>query len=130
MNALSRWEQAVERRQDALLARIRGHGPVELVEALQRECDEQIVVCSRSRVVAPNAYEIDLPPDIYRKIARHVRKIGLQLTDALVRHAEERDYEWAGPLAVRLRSADLEAGARYRISSAATPHISANAFPD
>ncbi|MCY0943108.1 MULTISPECIES: DUF3662 domain-containing protein [Streptomyces] len=130
MNALSRWEDAVERWQDALMDRIRHREPVELVQALQRECDERAVVCSRCRVIAPNAYEIDLPPDVYRKIARHARRIGLQLTDALVRHGENHGYEWAGPLAVRLRPAELEPGSRYRISSAPMPHIRATAFPD
>ncbi|OKK17287.1 forkhead-associated protein [Streptomyces sp. CB00455] len=129
MNALSRWEDAVERWEDALLARVSPREPVELIEALRRECDEQAVVCSHRRVVVPNAYEVELPPDVHGQLAPHADGIGLQLTDALARHGEARDYEWAGPLTVRLRASEHLGDSRYRVASAAMPHISADAFP-
>ncbi|MGW7210621.1 FhaA domain-containing protein, partial [Streptomyces sp. NPDC054837] len=56
MGTLTGWERTLERVEEALLAQIFPKEPVEVVDALRRECDSQAVVCSRSRVVVPNAY--------------------------------------------------------------------------
>ncbi|MEV7834242.1 DUF3662 domain-containing protein [Streptomyces subrutilus] len=128
-SALNRWEEAVERWQDSLLAKARPRDPVELVEALLRECDARAVVCSQSRVVVPNAYEVELSREVHRQLCRYADRIGPLLTDALLRHGEARGYEWAGPLTVRLCRSTLPAGARYRVTSTPMRHISADAFP-
>ncbi|GAA2941842.1 DUF3662 domain-containing protein [Streptomyces enissocaesilis] len=129
MEALNQWEQALERWQNALLAKVSHSEPVELLDALRRECDDHAVVCSENRVVAPNAYEVGIDDRIYEELVRHGDRVGQALTDALARHGEEKGYEWAGPLTVRvIASANLPDG-RYRVASRAMPHVRADAFP-
>ncbi|GGZ84733.1 DUF3662 domain-containing protein [Streptomyces echinoruber] len=128
MSALSALEQALESRWEALWARITDKEPVELVEALCRECDGNAVVCSETRVVVPNAYEVELADYVHDELTRHGSRVGQALTDSLARHAEAHGYEWAGPLTVRVsRSARVPNG-RYRVTSRVLTHVSAAAF--
>ncbi|MGW0561602.1 DUF3662 domain-containing protein [Streptomyces sp. NPDC003016] len=129
METLNQWEQALERWQNALLAKVSHSEPVELIDALRRECDDHAVVCSENRVIAPNAYEVGIDDRIHEELVRHGDRVGQALTDALARHGEKNGYEWAGPLTVRVTaSADLPDG-RYRVASSAMPHVRADAFP-
>ncbi|MFI5675301.1 DUF3662 domain-containing protein [Streptomyces cellulosae] len=125
MSAISALEQALENRWEALWARIVDKEPVELVDALRRECDSNVVVCSESRVVVPNAYEVELAEHVHDELTRRGSRVGQELTDSLMRHAEEKGYEWAGPLTVHLtRSSDVPNG-RYRVNSGVLNHVSA-----
>lgn len=129
MGTLIRWEKALERWQDALLAKVFRSEPVELLDALRRECDEHAVVCSQTRVVVPNAYEVELEADVYEEVTRRGSRVGQALTDTLARHGEESGYEWAGPLTVHVTSsADLPNG-RYNVSSSVMPNVRADTFP-
>ncbi|PJE95486.1 DUF2662 domain-containing protein [Streptomyces carminius] len=129
MGTLSRWEQRMERWERALLDRILRREPAEaeLLTALRRECDARAVVCSHSRVVAPNLYEVELPEGVSGELARHGGQV---LAENLARYGERKGYEWAGPLTVRVvtTSEPLPNG-RYRVTSAAAPNVSAAAFP-
>ncbi|MET7454114.1 DUF3662 domain-containing protein [Streptomyces sp. NPDC005574] len=128
MSALSALEQALEQRWDSLWARVCGRGPVELVDALRRECDRHAVVCSGSLIVVPNAYDIELADGVHDELTRHDSQVGQALTDSLARHGERKGYEWAGPLTVHLtRSPDVPNG-RYRVASSVMAHVSAEAF--
>ncbi len=60
MSALSALETALENRWEALWARMSGRDPLELVDALRRECDSNAVVCRAGRVMVPNAYDVEL----------------------------------------------------------------------
>ncbi|MEV6653633.1 DUF3662 domain-containing protein [Streptomyces sp. NPDC051219] len=128
MGTLSRWEQAVERWENALLAKVFRSDPVELLDALRRECDGHAVVCSKSRVVVPNAYNVELADGVYEELARRGSQVGQALTDSLARHAERSGYEWAGPLTVHVAKSSHVPNGRYRISSNATPNIRADGF--
>lgn len=128
MVTLNRWERAIERWERALLARMMHREPVELVGALQRECDRQAVVCSNERVMVPNAYDVELPRDIHEELAPYAEKVGQELTDCLVRHAEAKSYEWAGPPAVHLTPCSHVPNGRYRVVGHPMPHIRADAF--
>jgi hypothetical protein len=131
MGTLSRWELALERKQDALLDKMFRKEPVELLDALRRECDDHAVVCSESRVVVPNAYEIELADSVHRELASREEELGQVLIDTLARHGDEKGYEWAGPLTVHITdtaSAHLPNG-RYRVSSTPAPHVRADSFP-
>ncbi|MFI1169030.1 DUF3662 domain-containing protein [Streptomyces sp. NPDC020801] len=128
MSALSALEQALENRWEALWARIAGREPVELLDALRRECDANAVVCSERRVIVPNAYDVELDDGVHDELTRHGSRVGQALTDSLARHAEHHGYEWAGPLTVHVvRSAEVPGG-RYRVASRVMPHVSAEAF--
>ncbi|MFJ8076472.1 DUF3662 domain-containing protein [Streptomyces sp. NPDC096176] len=135
MGTLIRWERALERWQDALLAKLLRSEPVELLDALRRECDNHAVVCSHSRVVVPNAYEVELDVGVYKELTRrggragHADRAGQALTDALVRHGEENHYEWAGPLTVRVTPAAGLPNGRYHVASRVMPHVRVDEFP-
>ncbi|GAA5078971.1 DUF3662 domain-containing protein [Streptomyces sp. SID10815] len=128
MSALSALEQALENRWDALWARIAGRGPVELLDALHRECDGNAVVCSEDRVIVPNAYDVELAEPVHEELTRRGSRVGQALTDSLARHAERHGYEWAGPLTVRVARCDEVPNGRYRVAGRVMPHVSAEAF--
>ncbi|WP_221356176.1 DUF3662 domain-containing protein [Streptomyces beigongshangae] len=128
MSALTGLERAMERFGASLLARVRTREPVELVEALCKECDDNIVVCSESRIVVPNAYDVELAEFAHEELERNGDRIDLVLADRLLRHGESRGYEWAGPLAVHVtKSRDVPNG-RYRVASHVMKHVRAGAF--
>ncbi|MFJ8667632.1 DUF3662 domain-containing protein [Streptomyces sp. NPDC093600] len=127
---LTRWERSLERWQSALLSKARRREPVELLDALRRECDAHAVVCSESRVVVPNAYEVELDTKVHETLMRHGgADVGQALTDDLARHGERKGYEWAGPLAVRVTPTRRPSGDPYRVSSGPMAHVRADAFP-
>lgn len=128
MSTLTGWERALERVEEALMAQIFPREPVELVGALRRECDDNAVVCSQSRVVVPNAYDVELAEHVHDELTRNEGRVGQVLTDRLARHGEHKGYEWAGPLAVHVsKSRDVPNG-RYRVTSTVMAHISADGF--
>ncbi|MET8246421.1 DUF3662 domain-containing protein [Streptomyces sp. NPDC005202] len=128
MSAISALEQALENRWEALWARIAGKEPVELLDALHRECDANAVVCSEHRVIVPNAYDIELADSVHDELTRHGSRVGQVLTDSLARHAERHGYEWAGPLTVHIARSGRVPNGRYRVASRVMPHVSAEGF--
>ncbi|MFF8279594.1 FhaA domain-containing protein [Streptomyces lateritius] len=128
---LTRWERALERWQRTLLEKVHLRQPVELLDALHHECDRHAVVCSKSRVVVPNAYEVELDTGVYAELVRHgCGDVGEMLTDSLARHGLQKGYEWAGPLAVHITPTPLASGDLYRVYSSPMPHVRADAFPE
>ncbi|OEJ30297.1 DUF3662 domain-containing protein [Streptomyces subrutilus] len=125
MGTLKGWERAIERAEQAVAEKLFGNDAVEaeVVEALLRTCDEQTVVCSSHRTVVPNVYTVELPPHVYAEIGPHLTVVGQELTDRLARHGERKDYEWAGPLAVRLAAAEDVPNGRYQVRCAPMAHI-------
>ncbi|MFE9441916.1 DUF3662 domain-containing protein [Streptomyces sp. NPDC006602] len=128
MSALSAVEQALENRWEALWARVFDKEPVELLDALRRECDSNVVVCSETRVVVPNAYDIELADSVHDELTRRGTHVGQALTDSLMRHAAHKGYEWAGPLAVHITRSSHVPNGRYRVASSVMPHVSADGF--
>ena len=128
MGALSALEEALENRWEALWARVLDKEPVEVVDALRRECDNNAVVCRAGRVMVPNAYDVELADPVHEELTRRGGGVGQALTDSLARHAERHGYEWAGPLAVHVaRCPDVPNG-RYRVASRVMPHVSSDGF--
>ncbi|MFJ4776416.1 DUF3662 domain-containing protein [Streptomyces sp. NPDC088762] len=126
MGTLKGWERAIERAEQALAEKLFGSdAEAEVVEALLRTCDEQAVVCSSRRTVAPNVYTVELPLPVYAEIGPHLTVVGQELTDRLARHGEREGYEWAGPLTVRLAVAEHVPNGRYQIRCAPMAHITA-----
>lgn len=95
MSALSALETALENRWEALWARMSGRDPLELVDALRRECDSNAVVCRAGRVMVPNAYDVELSAPVHEELTRRGDSVGQVLTDRLARHAARHGYEWA-----------------------------------
>jgi hypothetical protein len=128
MSALSELERALAQRWVSLWARLLDKEPVELLDALRRECDSNAVVCSESLVVVPNAYDVELADHVYDELDRRGSPVGQALTDSLATHAERNGYAWAGPLTVHVaRSAHVPNG-RYSVVGRAMPHVSAEGF--
>ncbi|MGP3988835.1 DUF3662 domain-containing protein [Streptomyces sp. 3N207] len=96
--------------------------PVEVLGVLRRECDAKAVIVGRDRTVVPNAYELELPAESYARLAGEAGAVGERLASEVRRHAAERHFSFAGPVAVRLRpprdGQDLH---RYRVHSSITP---------
>ncbi|MFE9774666.1 DUF3662 domain-containing protein [Streptomyces sp. NPDC005931] len=128
MSALSALEESLESRWEALWARMLGREPVEILDALRRECDSHTVVCGAGRVMVPNAYEVELADPVHEELTRRGGRVGQTLTDSLARHAERKGYEWAGPLAVHVRRSSEVPNGRYRVTSTVMPHVSAEGF--
>ncbi|MDQ0779403.1 hypothetical protein QF026_007869 [Streptomyces aurantiacus] len=128
VSALTGLERTLERFGESLLDRFRHKEPVELVEALRKECDDNIVVCSENRTVVPNAYDVELAEFAHEELERNGGRVDQVLTDSLLRHGERRGYEWAGPLAVHVsKSRDVPNG-RYRVASHVMKHVRAGGF--
>ncbi|MFI8997708.1 DUF3662 domain-containing protein [Streptomyces sp. NPDC053542] len=133
MGLLTQLEDTMEHWEHTLVNRVFRSDPVRLVDALQRECDEHAVVCSESRILVPNAYDIELARYVHQELRQELGegdgRVGRALTDALARHAAEHGYEWAGPLTVHVAETRHPlANGRYRITSQALPHIAPDAF--
>ena len=125
---LTAWEHALERVEGALLSHIFTREPVELLDALRRECDGNTVVCSESRVVVPNAYEVELSESVHDELTRKGSRVGQALTDSLARHGDRKGYEWAGPLAVHITRSRHVPNGRYRVTSTVMQHVRADGF--
>jgi hypothetical protein len=131
MSAISALEQALENRWEALWARVFDKDPVELLDALRRECDSHAVVCSETRVVVPNAYDVELADQVHDELTRRGgrgSRVGQELTDSLMRHAQRKGYEWAGPLTVHIARSSHVPNGRYRVASSVMTHVSAEGF--
>ncbi|MDQ1040794.1 hypothetical protein QFZ75_007210 [Streptomyces sp. V3I8] len=128
MSALTGLERAMERFGASLLAHVRRKEPVELVEALRKECDDNIVVCSENLTVVPNAYDVELAEFAHEELERNGQRIDQILTDRLLRHGENMGYAWAGPLAVHVTKSREVPNGRYRVSSHVMKNVRAAAF--
>ncbi|MGP3974542.1 FhaA domain-containing protein [Streptomyces sp. 8N114] len=96
--------------------------PVEVLGVLRRECDAKAVIVGRDRTVVPNAYELELPAESYARLAGEAGAVGERLASEVRRHAAERHFSFAGPVAVRLRPPrDGHEPHRYRVHSSITP---------
>jgi hypothetical protein len=129
MGAISALEKSLENRLEALWARLFEKDPVELLDALHTECDDNAVVSPAGRVMVPNAYDVALAGAVHDELACRDGRVGQVLTDSLVRHAERHGYEWAGPLAVHITRSDDVPNGRYHVASSVMPHVSADGFP-
>jgi hypothetical protein len=78
--------------------------------------------------VVPNAYDVELADFAYDELVRRDSSVGQALTDSLARHGERQGYEWAGPLTVHISRSDHVPNGRYRVTSGAMPHVSAEGF--
>ncbi|MDN0197827.1 DUF3662 domain-containing protein [Streptomyces sp. S.PNR 29] len=128
MSALSALEQALEDRWEALWARVFDREPVELLDALRQECDNNAVICAEGRVMVPNAYDVELAHVVHEELTRRGSRVGQELTDSLARYAQRKGYEWAGPLAVHIAKSDDVPNGRYRVGSSVMQHVSAEGF--
>jgi hypothetical protein len=93
----------------------------EAVATLLRQCDDNALIVGRRRVVVPNAFVIELLPEIHQQLSACAWPVAPVLANQVRRHAAERGYTFAGPVAVHLLPAPNDTTLRFRIHSRITP---------
>ncbi len=96
--------------------------PAEIASALQRESDDRKEVVARGRVLAPNAYVVELGDRDYRRLAEWAEPLGEELGAMVKEHAAENGYSFVGPVEVGFEHrSDIGTGVfRIRSGMAAT----------
>jgi hypothetical protein len=74
--------------------------PAEIASALQRESDDRKEVVARGRVLAPNAYIVELGDRDYRRLEEWAEPLGEELAAMVKEHAAENGYSFVGPVHV------------------------------
>jgi hypothetical protein len=74
--------------------------PAEIASALQRESDDRKEVVARGRVLAPNAYVVELGDRDYRRLEEWAEPLGEELAAMVKEHAAENGYSFVGPVQV------------------------------
>ncbi|WEO93041.1 FhaA domain-containing protein [Streptomyces sp. FXJ1.172] len=125
MNPFGIVERAMEQWTSALWDRLprRPKDPVELIGTLHRHCDENALILDRRRILVPNAFVIELLPDIHRRLTADAEQVAPHLATQIRRHAAERGYTFAGPVAVQFRPAPADSSARFRVHSRIAPAV-------
>ncbi|UNS96151.1 DUF3662 domain-containing protein [Streptomyces tubbatahanensis] len=125
MSILQDVESRMERISTSLWGLLRRRGgaePVEVVGMLRRACDTNAVIVGRGRTVVPNSFVLELPVDSYARLEGEASAVGERLASEVRRHAAQRHFSFAGPVAVRLRPPrDGHEPVRYRLHSSITP---------
>lgn len=93
----------------------------EVVAILRRQCDDSALILGRERVLVPNAFVIDLPPESHRQLTTTSTELSRYLAAQVHRHAAEQGYTFAGPVAVSLRSAGGDSVGRFQIHGHIAP---------
>ncbi|HVT63948.1 MAG TPA: DUF3662 and FHA domain-containing protein [Mycobacteriales bacterium] len=74
--------------------------PAEIASALQRESDDRKEVVARGRVLAPNAYVVELGDRDYRRLEEWAEPLGDELAAMVKEHAAENGYSFVGAVEV------------------------------
>ncbi|MFI6416918.1 FhaA domain-containing protein [Streptomyces sp. NPDC050842] len=93
----------------------------EVVAILRKQCDDNALILGRHRVVVPNAFVIELLPEIHRKLTAHAVPMGPHLVNEVHRYAAEQGYTFAGRVVVDLCPAAGGTTVRFRVHSRIAP---------
>ncbi|MFF9221994.1 FhaA domain-containing protein [Streptomyces viridosporus] len=93
----------------------------EALATLLRQCNENALIVGRQRVVAPNAFVIELLPKAHRLIAASPVPATPALAGQVRRHAAEQVYTFARPVAIDLRPTPDDTAVRFRVHSRIAP---------
>lgn len=121
MGVVQRFERRVEQMVNGAFARAFKSGvqPVEIVAALQRECDDRAAIVSRDRTMAPNVFTVELSRGDHERLSVYSETLCQELATAIREHAAEQGYTLVGDVKVHVRHADdLDTGV-FRVSSRA-----------
>ncbi|MEV0097411.1 FhaA domain-containing protein [Streptomyces sp. NPDC050738] len=125
MERLRTLECAMERWAAALWGLVlpQQHHQMDLVLALRRHCNDRALILDRRRVLVPNVFVVELPPDAHCQLAYAETQLGSHLVHQVHRHAAERGYTFAGPVQVRLQPVDCSPRDRFVIRSRILPLV-------
>ncbi|MER6182012.1 DUF3662 domain-containing protein [Streptomyces sp. NPDC001652] len=124
MRSLAALEQTMERWSNALwtlLIPLAHKQHADVVRTLYRECDDRALILDRRRVLVPNAFVIELPPQSHQQLVGASRQLGEHLSSHVRRHAAEQGYIFAGPVAVQLIPGQEDTVGRFRVRSRIAP---------
>lgn len=126
MRSLTALEHVIERWSNELWTLLtppahRQHHPSELIRTLHRECDDGALILDRQRILVPNAFVVELPPQAHRQLTGSRRQLDRHLSNQVRQHAAERGYTFAGPVAVQLVPIQGDNTARFRVRSSIAP---------
>ncbi|MFC4469955.1 DUF3662 domain-containing protein [Streptomyces xiangluensis] len=126
MKSFAALEHALERWSDALWALFippahRKHHQTELVRTLHRECDDRALIMDRQRILVPNAFVIELPPESHQQLADSSLQLDSYLSNHVRKYAAEQGYTFAGPVAVQLTEVERTEVGRFRVRSHIAP---------
>jgi hypothetical protein len=126
MKSLAALEHTMERWSNALWTLLiplahKHHHHADVVRMLHRECDDRALILDRRRVLVPNAFVIELPPESHLQLASARLQLGAHLSNHVRRHAAEQGYTFAGPVAVELIPAEGNEVGRFRVRSRIAP---------
>lgn len=104
MGLLDNIERGLERAVNGAFAKAFRSGlqPVEITAALKRELDTKAAVVARDRVLVPNRFIVRLANDDYERMNALGSALSDELTSLVQRHAKTQQYQFAGPLSIRL----------------------------
>jgi len=99
--------------------------PVEIAAALQREVDNSAQALSRDRMLAANAFVVELSGPDYERLAPFGDTLAAELSRLVEEHVAEQRYTLTGPLEIGFAEADDLGTGRFRVrsntSAAVTP---------
>ncbi|WP_051745098.1 FhaA domain-containing protein [Streptomyces yerevanensis] len=126
MKPLAALEHTMERWSNALWTLLirsacRQHDQSELVRTLHQECDDRALILDRRRILVPNAFVIELPPESHEQLTNSSRQLDSYLSNHVRKHAAEQGYTFAGPVAVRLTPVERNKVDRFRVRSYIAP---------
>lgn len=122
---IQRFEQRLEGAVTGVFARAFRSAvqPVEIAAALQREVDNSAHVLSRDRMLAPNAFVVELSGADYERLAPFSDTLAAELSRLVEEHVSEQRYTLTGPLEITFEeAADLGTG-RFRVRSSASAAV-------
>ncbi|AGP55990.1 hypothetical protein M271_22370 [Streptomyces rapamycinicus NRRL 5491] len=91
--------------------------PVEIVGALQRECDDNATIWNRGRTVVPNDFVVELSAADHQRLSPYADQLGDELADMVHAYANQQRYAFMGRVEVRLEEANDLGTGRYRVRS-------------
>jgi hypothetical protein len=103
MGVLQHFERRLEGAVEGFFARAFRSGvqPIELAKALQRYAEDTQHV-TEDGVIVPNVYRFSLNPKDVERLETFGEQLPRELSDVVVRTAEERGWHLRGPVVVRL----------------------------
>jgi hypothetical protein len=115
---MRKFEQRIEGLLNGTFARIFASDiqPVEIVAALQRECDNNTRIESRERIVAPNVYVVEVSSHDYERLNPYGPQLDQEFARAVLEYARAQRYAMVGPLQVSLEEDNDLGTGRYRVS--------------
>lgn len=113
MGVLDRFEKGIERAVNGAFAKaFRSEvQPVEIASALRRECDEKAAIVARDRIIAPNAFVVELGTADHQRLGQWEEALGDELSAVVADYARQQRYHLAGSVKVTFEQAeDLDTG--------------------